>query len=527
MLENVSRGGRSARSRSWRADVLRGAALARREARARRAQARELLERLGLARFADARADSLPYGEQRRLEIARALATRPRLLLLDEPAAGMNPSEKEALRELIVPLHREFELTIVLIEHDIPFVMNLCERVTVLDHGEKIAEGPPEAVRGDPQRDRGLPGHATRMHARAPSTPLLRVDVARGRLRRDPRAARRRLRGARGRDRDADRRERRGQVDAAARGERAARGRARAGSGSTAPTSPRERADRRVARGISQVPEGRRIFANLTVRENLEMGAYLRDRARRERVRARARAVPAPRASGSRQSAGTLSGGEQQMLAIGRALMAQPRLLLLDEPSLGLAPLLVQQIFAIIREINAQGTTVLLVEQNARQALRVAQRAYVLETGELSLEGSAASLASDPRVREAYLGEGDGPKASRGRSATKQLTRPEGRVSCLVADRPRSVPAHRHAVGVRETLEHHLGRQRLAAFGEADAPHLSVGAGLGGEAAREVEVGVVARCRRGRRRHPAVYPSRRAAGSGPDRGSAARRRRRA
>ena len=107
------------------------------------------------------------------------------------------------------------------------------------------------------------------------------------------------------------------------------------------------------------------------------------------------------------QPGGTLSGGEQQMLAIGRALMAEPRLLLLDEPSLGLAPLLVQQIFGIIREINAQGTTILLVEQNARLALRVARRAYVLETGQLALEGTAAELARDPRVRAAYLGETD------------------------------------------------------------------------------------------------------------------------
>ena len=149
VLENV-RAALTGAHRSWRADVLRGAAWYEREA-ANEAQARELLERLGLIRFAEARADSLPYGEQRRLEIARALATRPRLLLLDEPAAGMNPSEKEALRQLIVQLHREFELSIVLIDHDIPFVMNLCERVTVLDHGEKIAEGPPEEVRCDPR----------------------------------------------------------------------------------------------------------------------------------------------------------------------------------------------------------------------------------------------------------------------------------------------------------------------------------------------------------------------------------------
>jgi branched-chain amino acid transport system ATP-binding protein len=149
VLENV-RAALVGAHRSWRADVLRGAAWYASEAASER-QARELLERLGLARFAEARADSLPYGEQRRLEIARALATRPRLLLLDEPAAGMNPSEKEALRQLIVQLHREFQLSIVLIDHDIPFVMNLCERVSVLDHGEKIAEGPPDEVRRDPR----------------------------------------------------------------------------------------------------------------------------------------------------------------------------------------------------------------------------------------------------------------------------------------------------------------------------------------------------------------------------------------
>jgi len=164
-----------------------------------------------------------------------------------------------------------------------------------------------------------------------------------------------------------------------------------------------ERADRRVARGISQVPEGRRIFANLTVRENLQMGAYLR-RAGDPSAYERALTLFPRLRERLGQNAGTLSGGEQQMLAIGRALMAQPRLLLLDEPSLGLAPLLVQQIFSIIREINAQGTTVVLVEQNARQALRVAQRAYVLETGSVTLAGAASELARDERVRRAYLG---------------------------------------------------------------------------------------------------------------------------
>jgi branched-chain amino acid transport system ATP-binding protein len=149
VLENV-RAALVGSDRSGLRDVLRGPAWRRRE-RDRDERARDLLAKLGLERFAEARADSLPYGEQRRLEIARALASGPRLLLLDEPAAGMNPSEKDALCGLVGRLRDEFDLSIVLIDHDVAFVMDLCERVTVLDHGEKIAEGPPEAVRRDPK----------------------------------------------------------------------------------------------------------------------------------------------------------------------------------------------------------------------------------------------------------------------------------------------------------------------------------------------------------------------------------------
>jgi branched-chain amino acid transport system ATP-binding protein len=147
--ENVAAGVVGA-ARSGLRDVLRGAGWRRRQGELA-LRVEELLARLGLARFAEARADSLPYGEQRRLEIARALATGPRLLLLDEPAAGMNPAEKDALRQLVARLRGEFGLTIVLIDHDVAFVMNLCDRITVLDHGEKIAEGPPEQVRRDPK----------------------------------------------------------------------------------------------------------------------------------------------------------------------------------------------------------------------------------------------------------------------------------------------------------------------------------------------------------------------------------------
>jgi branched-chain amino acid transport system ATP-binding protein len=162
-----------------------------------------------------------------------------------------------------------------------------------------------------------------------------------------------------------------------------------------------------VARGVSQAPEGRRIFGRLTVQENLEMGAFLRDDA--EGIRQDMQRVfdLFPRLEERRrQLGGTLSGGEQQMLAIGRALMAHPRVLLLDEPSMGLAPLLVEDIFRVVRQLNEEGTTILLVEQNALMALSVASRGYVLETGQVVLAGSADELRENPQVQEAYLGGG-------------------------------------------------------------------------------------------------------------------------
>ena len=160
-----------------------------------------------------------------------------------------------------------------------------------------------------------------------------------------------------------------------------------------------------VGRGISQVPEGRRIFPRMTVRENLEMGAFLRNGKRLEEDLDRVYTLFPVLEERSGQLGGTLSGGEQQMLAIGRALMSRPKLLLLDEPSLGLAPIIVSRIFRIIEEINRQGTTVLLVEQNASAALRLATRAYVIETGRIVMQGPAADLANDPGIRKAYLGE--------------------------------------------------------------------------------------------------------------------------
>ena len=165
------------------------------------------------------------------------------------------------------------------------------------------------------------------------------------------------------------------------------------------------RADLRVVRGICQAPEGRGVFPGMTVRENLEMGCYTRkDRAAIAEDFARVYELFPRLAERSSQAGGTLSGGEQQMVAIGRALMARPRLLLLDEPSMGLAPQFIQQIFSIITEINGQGITVLLVEQNAQQALSRAHRGYVLETGSVTRTSTGRELLADPAVKDAYLG---------------------------------------------------------------------------------------------------------------------------
>jgi len=164
----------------------------------------------------------------------------------------------------------------------------------------------------------------------------------------------------------------------------------------------------RARSGLVMVPEGRGVFAQLSVEENLAMGAYARSDAGVAPDRARVFELFPRLAERRRQTAGTLSGGEQQMLAIGRALMSRPKLLALDEPSMGLAPIAARKILDVIRDINTTGVTVLLVEQNARSALALAHRAYVMESGEITLSGEARALLADPRVRDAYLGEAAG-----------------------------------------------------------------------------------------------------------------------
>ncbi len=379
--------------------------------KAARAEAERALEVVGLGPSAGRLAGELPFGQQRLLEVARALVARPRLLLLDEPASGMVAEEAAALIAMLRRLRREQGLTIVLVEHNMHVVMDISDRVSVLDAGTLLAEGTPGEIAGDARVIEAYLGREAPATRRAASAvpagrPMLRVDgLAAGygaiqALRsvsfEVPQGEIVTLLGANGAGKSTTLKTISGLL------------RARAGRVEFEARDITNRAPNDiVVGGIEHVPERREIFADLTVRENLLMGAY----SRRDRAAVRGDlermhvAFPVLRERAA-QRAGTLSGGEQQMLAIARAMMARPRLLLLDEPSLGLAPLLVQRVFEIITRINAEGVTILLVEQNARMALAVSSYGYVLETGRVALAGTSADLLGDDRVRRSYLGAG-------------------------------------------------------------------------------------------------------------------------
>jgi ABC-type branched-subunit amino acid transport system ATPase component len=418
LLENVMVGADSLA----RAGLVRSLAIPhfwRFEERRIRDRAVGLLQFVGLADRCDDPAGTLPFADQRRLEIARALASDPTVLLLDEPAAGMHPSEARQLVDLIREI-REAGITVLLIEHHMDVVMGLADRVSVLDSGVKIAEGTPDEVRRDPHVVAAYLGEGDIQGEAAVRLPATTV-TSRSTERREPLLAVRDLQVRYGEARalsgiSLDVYE--GEIVAVIGSN---------GAGKTTSLKTvsgvsellkhvdgnitflgerieRRRAHRIAAMGLAHVPEGRRVFPLSTVEENLLLGAYRQPAAQLaetlDRVYCRFPILKDRR----NQPAGLLSGGEQQMLAIGRGLAARPRCLLLDQPSLGLAPRIVHDLFASIRSLADEGMTILIVEQLATKALAIADRAYVLETGLITAWGSAFDLSRDPHVQAAYLG---------------------------------------------------------------------------------------------------------------------------
>jgi branched-chain amino acid transport system ATP-binding protein len=373
------------------------------------AVAESLLAFVGYAGALERPAAALPHVDKRLVEIARALAIRPSVLALDEPAAGLNAQDSAAIGALLRKLAAA-GMTVILVEHDMDLVMGVSNHVIVLDAGAKIAEGTPAQVAADPavrEAYLGAGEHADRARGRplAPQeAPLLTVRGLSAGY------------GAATIVRDADLDVAKGELVAVLGANGAGKTTLmRALCGLIRPVEGDVRflgqhidklsGDRIARAGLVLVPEGRQVFPELSVIDNLRLGAYARTSAdessRIESLLSRFAALKARR----HQRAGLLSGGEQQMLAIARGLMAQPQVLMLDEPSLGLAPKLLENLYDLVGELREEGTTILLVDQMAALALSVADRAYVLQSGAITHSGTAREVARDPALVKAYLGE--------------------------------------------------------------------------------------------------------------------------
>ncbi len=391
---------------------------ARLRAPAGRERAQRLLALCGYRGRAEALAADLPHVDRRFVEIARALAQDPEALLLDEPAAGLSQADKALLSALLRRI-ADAGVTVLLVEHDMPLVMSISDQVVVLDAGERLAVGSPAAVQADPAVQRAYLGAAVDEEAgeragrpapreaagatssgAAPETVGVAALVA-------GYGAEPVLHGI-------DLQIRRGEVVALLGANGAGKSTLmKALSGLLRPVQGGIHFDGRdlgplaaeqvVALGMVLVPEGRQVFPELSVADNIRLGAFLHPDDVEARLEAQLQRFPRLRGR-LHQRAGLLSGGEQQMLAIARALMSKPRVLLLDEPSLGLAPLVIAELFGALDSLRREGMTLLLVDQMAGLALALADRAYVIEGGRIVAQGTPAAIAADDSLAQAYLG---------------------------------------------------------------------------------------------------------------------------
>jgi ABC-type branched-subunit amino acid transport system ATPase component/ABC-type branched-subunit amino acid transport system permease subunit len=369
-------------------------------------EAISLLSFVGFRGDIHGRAADLPHVDRRLVEIARALATRPAVLLLDEPAAGLSRADKEALAALLGRIAQS-GVTVLLVEHDMGIVMGISNHVVVLDAGTPIAEGTPQQMQQDPAVRKAYLGgehkkSASHVSSGSKSETLLEIGKLEAGYGAEPV-----LKGI-------DLRVNAGELVAVLGANGAGKSTLmRAISGLHRPIAGAVTFENRniknlpahmvVAQGVVLVPEGRQVFPELSVLDNIRLGAYLRKDALDEDLEKMLARFPRLRER-LQQRAGLLSGGEQQMLAIARGLMARPRLLLLDEPSLGLAPTVIEELFATLERLRDEQVTILLVDQMAGLALSLADRAYVIEGGRITASGSAAQIGADGALEKAYLG---------------------------------------------------------------------------------------------------------------------------